>query len=128
MTFRRNDPASPALSSVLLAALLCCAAPLSAGAQEAEAITPSAEAEIALRCGVAFGLTGERLAAAEDSAGAEAYAAKAAVALERAAAELVPAGMSVEAFGALAETYVAELTAPFRATLLSEAECEAVID
>lgn len=112
----------PALLASLILSLML--APVVA--QEA-AVAPSPEAEQAMRCGVAFGVMRERMTAAADEDAAGTYDTKAATAFAKAAGELIPAGMSVEQFTALAESYVAEVTAPFRETSLSEADCERII-
>lgn len=83
----------------------------------------SPEADKAMWCGAAFAVlqqseSGEEASALGDKAGA---------AFAIAAAELIHGGMSVEDFGALAETYAAKVVAPFREGGYAQAECEALV-
>lgn len=119
------------MRATLTALLLFCLAAVPAAAQQAEAVgatppAPSDAARQAIWCGAAFGITGQRLAAAGETEKAKSYADKASAAFGKAAAELIPAGMTVAQFKAMAETVASEITAPFRDTAFSEAECEAV--
>jgi hypothetical protein len=111
----------------LLAAALLCAALSPAVGQDAGTVEPSEAAKQAMWCGAAFGVLHERATVADEAAQAAAFDGKANVAFSKAAAELIPAGMTVEQFGELAGTYVEQVTAPFRDSNFSEAECEALV-
>jgi hypothetical protein len=100
----------------VLAASLCLSALTPAPAQEL-----SAEASRAMWCGAAFSVLRQTTTGAE----ATRYGDLADAAFARAAADLIPSGMTVEEFGALAEDYAGRVVAPFRTESFSETECEA---
>src|SRR5262245_28548087 len=100
--------------AILAASLsLCVLSP--AGAQEV-----SADTDRAMWCGAAFSVL--RQTASGDEAAR--YGDLADAAFGKAAADLIQGGMTVEAFGTLAEEYAGRVVAPFRTESFSEAECE----
>ena len=99
-----------------LLALLCM--PATVAAQEL-----SAEADKAMWCGAAYAVMQQ----ATTGSAAGALGDKADAAFAKAAAELIAAGMTVEEFGALAETYASRLVAPFRTGGFTLEACDALI-
>jgi hypothetical protein len=100
----------------VLAASLCFCLLTPVRAQEL-----SAETSRAMWCGAAFSVL-RQTSAGDDAAR---YGDLADAAFGKAAAELIPSGMTVEEFGALAEDYAARVVSPFRTESFSEIECEA---
>ena len=82
----------------------------------------SADTDKAMWCGAAFSVLRQT---ATGNAAAR-YGEMADAAFAKAAADLIPGGMTVEDFGALAEDYAGRVVAPFRDESFSETECEAV--
>ena len=96
------------------------------GALAAAAPAPSEAALKAIWCAAAFGMMARSTPADQADVVAN-YDGKAAAGFAKAAAELIPNGMTVEQFRALTEATAAEVVAPFRAQSYSEDECEAAV-
>lgn len=81
----------------------------------------SPDVDRAMWCGAAFSVLRQTASGNE----AARYGDLADAAFAKAAADLIPNGMTVEDFGKLAEDYAGRVVAPFRTESFSEAECEA---
>jgi hypothetical protein len=99
------------------------AAAQESGAPAAGVPAPSASAQQAIWCGAAFEVLAQR---APDDAAAKALTDKASAAFGKAAAELIAEGMTVDQFKVLAQDAATAVTAPFRDTSYTQAECDAV--
>ena len=109
----------------ILAALFLIGIAMPASAQQgAAAPAPSAETSKTMWCAAAFGLLA---GATSDQAAAADLQGKSEAGFSRAAAELIPNGMTVEQFKALAEKTATEVAAPFRSVSYTRAECDAAV-